>query len=265
MRHFKVVVPSENGGVEIHPMKEWLRQHSEHVPPGLHASSTSHQLENGLKRLGWSVQELSDEVRVIMPGTAGYDVRSVPVSRKPGARRGQKGFDEEMGEISEALNSLSAFVRRPYDLIDKGREMAQIYFLLYCAENVLRFFIERVAFDAYGEDYFAHLNVPPSTKKSIDRRKQNEERNKWLHVRDDSELFYLDFGQLAVLVQENWHLFERHFPSEEWITTKIEDMVKCRNLVAHNSYIDDHERDVVRVNFRSIVRQLGQHIHKGIA
>jgi hypothetical protein len=69
VKRFNIVRPREDGGVEVYPMKEWLRQHPQHVPEGLDAtSSTSHQLRNGLRRAGWSVQETGDEVRLIYPG-----------------------------------------------------------------------------------------------------------------------------------------------------------------------------------------------------
>jgi hypothetical protein len=70
MKRFSVIVPKEDGGIEIYPMKEWLRQNPQHVPPGLDAtSSTSHQLRNGLRRLGWSVEETPSDVRLIPPGS----------------------------------------------------------------------------------------------------------------------------------------------------------------------------------------------------
>lgn len=69
MKRFNIVVPKENGGVEIYPMKEWLRQHPQHLPTGFDAtSSTSHQLRAGLRRQGWSVQETHNEVRLFLPG-----------------------------------------------------------------------------------------------------------------------------------------------------------------------------------------------------
>ena len=80
MKRFNIVLLKEDGGVEVHPMKDWLRQHPEHVPSGLDATgSTSHQLRNGLKKHGWQVQELSSETRLIMPTTAdvGTSVESV--------------------------------------------------------------------------------------------------------------------------------------------------------------------------------------------
>lgn len=68
MKRFNVVIPKDDGGIEIHAMKEWLRQHSEKIPTGLDATlSTSHQLRSGLKGLGWLVQETESEVRLIPP------------------------------------------------------------------------------------------------------------------------------------------------------------------------------------------------------
>lgn len=67
-RH-NVVLPREDGGVEIHPLKEWLRQHPE-IPTGLDPNaSTSHQLRGALRRLGWTMQETPTEIRLIKPGT----------------------------------------------------------------------------------------------------------------------------------------------------------------------------------------------------
>ena len=69
MKRFNVVIPREDGGVEVYSMKEWLRQHPDQVPPGLDATaSTSHALRNALRRLGWSSQETATEVRLVRPG-----------------------------------------------------------------------------------------------------------------------------------------------------------------------------------------------------
>jgi endonuclease len=65
-RH-NVVIPREDGGVEVHPLKEWLRKHPE-IPTGLDPNlSTSHQLRGALRRLGWNMQESPTEVRLIKP------------------------------------------------------------------------------------------------------------------------------------------------------------------------------------------------------
>jgi endonuclease len=78
MQHFNVVIPREDGGIEVYPMKEWLRQHPDHIPPGLDAtSSTSHKLRDGLKKLGWSVESLDNEVRLVSPGTSKENIDAI--------------------------------------------------------------------------------------------------------------------------------------------------------------------------------------------
>ncbi len=69
MKRFNIIVPRDDGGVELYPMKEWLRQHPEQIPSGLDAtSSTSHQLRDGLRRRGWGVEETPTEVRLLPQG-----------------------------------------------------------------------------------------------------------------------------------------------------------------------------------------------------
>lgn len=61
-------------------MKEWLRQHPSDVPTGLDAtSSTSHRLRDGLKTLGWRVQDSASEVRLIRPEDADKELEVLGV------------------------------------------------------------------------------------------------------------------------------------------------------------------------------------------
>lgn len=69
MARFIVVQSKEDGGIEIYPMKEWLRQNINHVPVGMDAtSSTSRQLLGGLKKNGWRYEETDSEVRLYPQG-----------------------------------------------------------------------------------------------------------------------------------------------------------------------------------------------------
>ena len=68
MKRFNVCIPREDGGIEVYPMKEWLRQHPERVPSGMDANDTnSHQLRSGLRKMKWTVQETETEVRLLPP------------------------------------------------------------------------------------------------------------------------------------------------------------------------------------------------------
>jgi hypothetical protein len=70
MKRFVVLIPKDDSGVEFYPMKEWLRQHLDRVPGGLNPTSHSHQLRDGLKRLGWSVHETESQVCLVPPDAA---------------------------------------------------------------------------------------------------------------------------------------------------------------------------------------------------
>jgi hypothetical protein len=71
LKRFNIVVSREDGGVEVHPMKEWLRRNPGHLPPGADPGDyNSHQVRAMLKRRGWRIEELQDEVRLLAPGSA---------------------------------------------------------------------------------------------------------------------------------------------------------------------------------------------------
>ncbi len=53
-------------------MKQWLRDHAEYLPAGMHPdSNTSHALRSALKKQGWRLEIRSDQVLVIKPNDAG--------------------------------------------------------------------------------------------------------------------------------------------------------------------------------------------------
>src|SRR5690348_1425549 len=75
MQRHIVAIANEDGGVEVYPLKEWLRQHPEYIPPGLDpTSSTSHQLRSGLVKQGWAMQETPSEIRLIKPGASSAEI-----------------------------------------------------------------------------------------------------------------------------------------------------------------------------------------------
>jgi hypothetical protein len=197
----------------------------------------------------------------IMPPETGLDVTHVDFVPKIGGTGVQQNLAEEVGQISDALSSATYDVNLPADLLLKSQEMAQVYLYLYIVENALRLFIESVASEKSDTADLSQLAIPANVRNRIASRKQNEEKNKWMSVRGGSDLFYVDFKELADIVTNNWTIFGSYFPDQAWIKTKVEEMANCRNLIAHNSYVDDHDRDVIRTNFRSILLQIGAHAH----
>lgn len=134
----------------------------------------------------------------------------------------------------------------PEDLIEKAKNMSKAYEYIYCIENLMRLYLGK----------FSNLNFPNGAIKSAEVRKQDELKHRWLSLRGGSDLFYMDFKDLSGLITGNWEFFKDDFPSQSWIISKLEDLSRYRNLIAHNSYLDQTDLDGIRFHFNSISRQL---------
>lgn len=192
----------------------------------------------------------------IMPRDAGYLIGSVEVSPKIISPNEIESSGLNIEDITSAMSYKLANLLSD-DIIEKGKEMAEAYLYMYCVENSLRQYIGNKGINAYGPEYFLKFKIPRDVATSIEKRKEDERKNAWLSVCRGSNLYYLDFIELSKIIEQNWGIFKDDLPSLEWIRSKISEMAQCRNLIAHNSYIADHEKDVIRTNYESIMRQLG--------
>jgi hypothetical protein len=192
----------------------------------------------------------------LIPPDVGFDIKSVSFNMDL-----TKDFELEDDLISDLENNVNSKAYKimgellPEDIRTKGYQMAEAYTYLYSVENSLRLFIEKVGKEKYGDSYFSQFTIPRSLQHTISERQKNDESNKWLSVRG-TELFYLDFKDLGSVINNNWNIFKEYFPSQDFILPKLNDMAECRNKIAHNSYIDDIERNLVKTYYNVILRQI---------
>ena len=192
----------------------------------------------------------------LIPGEVGFDVKNVEF--KLDLTKDFELEDDLILDLEKNINSISAQIINdilPEDVKVKGYHMAEVYTYLYSVENSLRLFIEKVCKDKYGETYFSHINVPRALQNTLQAKKENAENKKWLSVRG-SELFYLDFKDLGSIIDNNWDLFSSYFPNREFIIPKLNEMADCRNLIAHNSYVGDTERNLMKTYYNVILKQI---------
>jgi hypothetical protein len=192
----------------------------------------------------------------LIPPDVGFDVKNVFFNMDL-----TKDFEVEDDLIADLENNVNAITYRivgevlPEDIRIKGYQMAEAYTYLYSVENSLRLFIEKIAKAKYGENYFSQLNIPRALQNTISSRQNNDAANKWMSVRG-TELFYLDFKDLGAVINNNWDIFKDYFPSQDFILPKLNDMAECRNKIAHNSYVDDLERNLMKTYYNVILRQI---------
>ena len=196
----------------------------------------------------------------LMPPDAGLDILNIDFNPSLESMDNNGNLQDDLNDIIRDLAEQSSQFSLPDDVMQKGLQMAEVYLYLYVVENYLRLFIEKVLTQNFGPAYIAKTNVPRSILNAVAIRKDQENKNLWISVRGNSDLFYFDFKDLGSLILNNWDIFKSYFPDQAWIGSKIDELGNCRNLVAHNSVIGDHEIDVIRINFRSITKQLNSFV-----
>lgn len=201
-------------------------------------------------------RRLADICDDLIPVSVGFDVKDAYF--KLDLTKDFELEDDLILDLEQNTNAISARIINdilPEDVKVKGYHMAEVYTYLYSVENSLRLFIEKVCKEKYGETFFSQTTVPRALQNTVQSRKENAENKKWLSVRG-SELFYLDFKDLGSLIDNNWQLFSAYFPNREFIISKLNEMADCRNLIAHNSYVGDIERNLMKTYYNVILKQI---------
>lgn len=192
----------------------------------------------------------------LIPPDVGFDVKSISFTMD--LTKDFEFEDDLITDLEKNVNTTSYKIigeLLPEDIRAKGYQMAEAYTYLYSVENSLRLFIEKVAKEKYGDSYFQSLNITRNLQRTIEERMQNASNQKWLSVRG-TELFYLDFKDLGAVINNNWDIFKDYFPSQDFILPKLNDMAECRNKIAHNSFINDIERNLMKTYYNVILKQI---------
>lgn len=143
----------------------------------------------------------------------------------------------------------------PEDIRIKGETMAEAYAYLYVLENILRIFVDSNLEKAFGNQYFQTV-ASLDMKKAYSIRKTEEQKNKWISLRGNTSLFYLDFNSIGDLIISQWSIFKPFFPDQHWVKSKMDELSKCRNLIAHNSFLGEQENILIRLYFEQFLSQI---------
>jgi len=128
-------------------------------------------------------------------------------------------------------------------MVNEAYKMAEkAYLILYCFENSLRIFINKVMTKDFGHNWW---DTKMTTKKlqniakEVKRRKMEEKNLYWHSKRGDHELNYSDFNDLRIIIETYKNIFDKYFISRYresyWITSRISESYPSRNITAHNN------------------------------
>jgi len=133
-------------------------------------------------------------------------------------------------------------------LAGDARRMAAIYPKYYVLENSIRVVIMRVLETKYGNRWW-RTRVPQPVQDRVTGRKQQESNRPWHGKRGQHEIFYSDFGDLSKIITRNWDEFRTFFPSQAWISQRLEDLEHPRNVMAHHNALSPEDEQRINLYF----------------
>jgi hypothetical protein len=135
-------------------------------------------------------------------------------------------------------------------------QMQRCYRLLFVFENLVREFITDRLQEADGPDWF-EKRATAGMKKKYEERKAAEDKNQWHAGRNTHPLFYLDFGDLGLLIINQWADFKDLLPNQAWLQSRIQEAERTRNVIAHTNTLATEEGDRLEMYLRDWIKQVG--------
>jgi hypothetical protein len=124
------------------------------------------------------------------------------------------GIDLGQSEEQLLLEALAPFgVQRRNDAL----EMARLYAVLHAFENEIRSLIRDTLDEKLKASWWDTAAIPASVKKLADSRQKTAEKDSWLEGAKGDRLEFVDFGDLANIIIQNWEYFSDLIPSQDWL------------------------------------------------
>lgn len=160
------------------------------------------------------------------------DMEATGLLRTPVGKAQEQTDVDLLAPVSDSVREGSLYMQRSYRL-------------LFVLENVVREFVSDVLGEADTPDDWFEKRANQAMKKKVADRQATEARNQWHTGRNKHPLYYLDFGDLSLLMKNHWALFDDLLPGQTWAISRLEDAERSRNVIAHTNVLSDEE--VVRL------------------
>lgn len=147
------------------------------------------------------------------------------------------------------------------DLLDEERVghaklMATVYTAIAAFENTVRGFIVKVLLEHKGASWWETC-VSEKIRKLAESRKNEEEKIRWHTPRGDEMINYVEFGDLASIMNQNFEFFEMHIVSIEWARQIFQTLERSRNVIMHSGELGRRDIERIGTNIRDWISQVG--------
>lgn len=148
--------------------------------------------------------------------------------------------------ISPYIPQVDVAVRRA------AQEMSIYYELFHALENHLRQLTTDLLEDRHGEEWW-DVAVSAAVRENAAKNLENEIKA-GVTRRSDRMIDYTNFGELGVIVRENWETFVQIFNSREGFNRVMNSLNILRATIAHCSAFSEDEVLRLKLTFRDLFR-----------
>lgn len=170
------------------------------------------------------------------------DMQALGQLREPVGEAQEREDIDLLAPVSDSVRAGSLFMQRCYRL-------------LFVLENVVREFVQEVL-EEIDKDQWFEKRASSHMKRKVEDRKATEAKNQWHSGRNVHPIYYLDFGDLALLIQSHWTDFKDLLPTQSWAISRLQDAERSRNVIAHTNVLSDEEVVRLEMHVRDWVRQV---------
>lgn len=157
-------------------------------------------------------------------------------------------------DIGKALKLTNGFLTDK--IAEEAKKMAeQVYPVVYLFENSIRNLISKRMLEMYGSGWW-DTQVSGTIKRNVQGRIDAENSDRWHSKRGAHQIYYTDMGDLSSIITTNWDVFKPIFPDQGWVTQRLDEVEKSRNIIAHNNPLEQKEIDRINLYFDDWNRQL---------
>jgi hypothetical protein len=148
-------------------------------------------------------------------------------------------------DLTESESALVQEALAPFGISRRNQalQMARLYAVLFAFENEVRSLIRDTLEEKAGSDWWNSDKVPGKVRQMAESRREQAKKDSWLEGAKEDNLEFVDFGDLANIIVQNWDTFKDVVPGQNWLVQRMSELEKARNFVAHNRMLLESEFD----------------------
>lgn len=165
-------------------------------------------------------------------------------------------FAIDLGHIINSVTNVEEVYLPQFDarLRAEASRMRKNYEIIYCLENTIRSLVSSTfEMETDKTEWWDSVKIHPTIRQEVTNR-INKERDDGISPRSTDQLAYTTFGELSIIVQDNWDFFGGIFNSKKAFSQVMGKLNSLRATIAHCCPLAEDEELRLQLSIRDWFR-----------